>query len=323
MYSINYLFIFVVPFIAVYLFTPFVRYVALQLNATDKKNHRKIHSKVITNLGGISIYVGFLLGLMTLYTFNISFIEAQIFQVKSLVICSSMILLLGIYDDLQGSNAYIKFMVQIVASFLLIRSGFRLEQIFIPGVVDINLGVFSIPVTLLWLVGITNAINLIDGLDGLATGILALAFLFLFACGVIIGNSFISLISLGLTGASLAFLRYNYYPAKIFLGDTGSLCLGFIIGSLAISPSALKNNVNVFFFPVAITLLLPITDTFFAIIRRALKGQNIFKGDASHIHHYCLKSGISHPETVKRFYLATFVLGILSIGIVYLYRCAR
>lgn len=313
-------FAFIVPFVAVYMLTPFVRYLALQLNATDKKNNRKIHQKVITNLGGISIYAGFLLGLMTLYTFNISFIDAHILQVKSLVICSSIMLLLGIYDDLQGSSAYIKFIIQGVAALLLIRSGFRLQQIYIPGVIDVNFGSFSAVVTLLWLVGVTNAINLIDGLDGLATGILALAFLSLFVSGIIAGDVFVSLISLCLAGATMAFLKYNSYPAKIFLGDTGSLCFGFIVGGLAIYPSVLKGSVNPFLLPTAIILLLPILDTLFAIVRRIVKKQNIFKGDSSHIHHYCLKMGISHPEVVKRFYVVTALLGIISIGLVLFYR---
>lgn len=315
-----YLFVFMVSFMTVFLITPSVRYVALKLLVIDRTNSRKIHSKVVTKLGGISIYIGFLGGLVTIFIFSSSFFDPYMFQIRGLIICSSLILLLGIYDDFQGSNAYTKFAVQIVVSLLLIKAGFRLEKIYIPGLININLGWLSNCITLLWLVGITNAVNLIDGLDGLATGIQTIAFSCLFLYGIIFKNGLILFVSLSLVGACLAFLRYNFYPAKIFLGDTGSLFLGFIVGSLAIYPYGAKDIANPFFCPIAVVLLIPIIDTFYAIIRRTLKRQNIFKGDSSHLHHHYIKQGFTHPEAVKRLYFMTIFLGIASFAIIYAYK---
>jgi len=308
-----------VSFALVFLITPSVRYVALKLSVVDKINHRKIHRKVVTNLGGIGIYFGLLGGLSTIYIFHADFFAPYAFHTSSLIICSSLVLALGVYDDVQGSNAYSKFFIQTIASILLIKAGFILKKICILGFIDINLGCLSVPITILWLVGITNAINLIDGLDGLATGMLAIMFLCFFFYGIIFKEIFISFISLALVGACVAFLKYNFYPAKIFLGDTGSLFLGFIVGSLAIYSSGLKGITNPFFFPAVVVLLLPIADTICAIIRRILRRQPIFKGDACHVHHYCIKIGLSHPETVKRLCLITVALGVVSIVVAYIY----
>lgn len=308
----NYLLIIAVSFIVVFLATPNIRYAALNLYAIDKTNHRKIHKKLVTKLGGLAIYLGFLAGIFTVIIFDPNFFRVNFSPLASLLIGSTLILLLGIYDDFQGSSAILKFSIQIVISLLVIKAGFILNGISIPGIIDVKFGIFSVPLTTLWLVGITNAVNLIDGLDGLAAGVAGIVLSFIFISSLILKDSFVGYASLALAGASFAFLKYNFYPAKIFMGDTGSLFLGLTAACLGLYRPALSQN-NSYFIPAVIVLFLPILDTTLAIIRRIRRRQNIFSGDSSHIHHFLIKSGFSQTQTVKVFYLITFVLGIVSL----------
>jgi len=236
-----------------------------------------------------------------------------------LIICSTLMLILGMYDDFHGSKALQKLVIQIMISLLLIKIGFSLQRIVIPGLIDINLGILSVPLTILWLIGITNAINLIDGLDGLAAGIISIAALFFCLYGFFLKENFVLFSSLALMGANLAFLKYNFYPAKIFMGDTGSLFLGFIIGALAIYRARPEDLNNLFFLPAVLVLLFPLADIVFAFVRRILRKQHIFNSDFSHIHHFFIKRGFNQVQTVKKLYFMTFCLGVASLVIVYSY----
>lgn len=312
----NNLFIFAVAFIIVFLITPTIRYVALKFYAIDKTNSRKIHKKLVTKLGGLAIYLGFLGGIFTVLLFNPEFFKVNFSILASLFIGSTLMLFLGIYDDFQGSGALLKFSVQIVIAFLIVKAGFILKGLYIPGVLDIKFGLCSLPITILWFVGLVNAINLLDGLDGLAAGVIGIAMFFIYIFGFMSGDNFVIYISVALAGASLAFLRYNFHPAKIFMGDTGSLLLGLFAACLSLYRAPLSEH-NYYFIPTAIVLLLPITDTMLAVIRRAIKKKNIFSSDASHIHHYLIKKGYNQTQTVIRFYMATFILGIISLFILF------
>ncbi|MDD5129547.1 MAG: MraY family glycosyltransferase [Candidatus Omnitrophica bacterium] len=313
----DYFFIIAVAFIIVFLITPNIRYAALKFYVIDKVGHRKIHKKLVTKLGGLAIYLGFLGGIFTLVVFDLLFFKINFYPLTSLLIASSLMLILGIYDDFQGSGAWIKFSIQVIVSLLVIKSGFILESVFIPGFIDLKLGIFSIPVTLFWLVGITNAANLIDGLDGLAAGIIGIALSFIAIFGLILNDNFIICIALALSAASLSFLKYNFFPAKIFMGDTGSLFLGLVIACLAIYRPSTHSG-NPYFIPTVIVFFLPILDTALAMARRLLRKQNIFSGDSSHIHHYFLKRGFSQAQTVMRFYLMTFVLGVMALFVLFM-----
>jgi len=305
-------FVIAVSSIIVLLITPNIRYLALKFYAVDKVNRRKIHKKIITKLGGLAIYFGFLGGIFTLILFIPAFFGVNFFPLSTLLIGSTLMLILGIYDDFQGSSALLKFVIQIIISLLVIKSGFLLKGIFIHDLINIEFGVFSIPLTLLWLVGITNAVNLIDGLDGLAAGIIGLVASFIFVFGLLLKDNFVIYVSLALVGACFSFLKYNFYPAKIFMGDTGSLFLGLIAAFLGIyrPPSSSSNP---YFIPTIILLFLPIFDTSFAILRRIVRKKNVFSGDSSHVHHYLLKKGFSQPQAAVRLYLITFILGIISL----------
>ena len=308
----NYFLIFSVSFIIVFLITPNIRYLALKFYAIDKVNKRKIHNKVITKLGGLAIYLGFLGGLFCLVILDPVFFKSYYLTILGLLISVTLILILGIYDDFQGSSALLKLLIQIIISLLIIKSGFLLRGIFLPGLINIEFGIFSIPLTILWLVGITNAVNLMDGLDGLAAGVIGIVLSFIFLFGLILKDNFTVYVSLALAGACFAFLKYNFHPAKIFMGDTGSLFLGLIVACLGIYQPFQRTD-NPYFVPIGVILLLPILDTILAVIRRVLRKKNIFTGDSSHIHHYFLKKGFNQAQVAVRFYLVTFGFGIVSL----------
>lgn len=309
-----YFFSVLVPLIIVFLITPFIRYFGLKLWAVDKKNHRKIHAKnVIVKFGGLGIYLGFLSGLIIMAVYDHGQFQAHAFEISGLAICATLALFLGMYDDLLGSKAQTKLIVQVVIACLLIKVGFVVEKIYIPGVLDLSLGVFRVPFTILWLVGITNAINLIDGLDGLAGGVVAIACLFFGFYGFYAGQPFISYLALALLGAVLGFLHYNFFPAKIFMGDSGSLFLGCMLASMGayvVKDAAMSNK---FFLPSLVVLLIPVLDTTMAVVRRLVRRQHIFTSDASHIHHFFLKQGFSQVQVVLGFYAGTVLLGLLSL----------
>lgn len=308
-----YFFIVAISYIIGYLITPNIRHTALKFYVIDKANHRKIHRKIVTKLGGLAIYLGFLGGVVTVLFFDLVFLRTYFVPLAAIVMTSSLILILGIYDDFQGSSAVTKLLIQSIVASLLIKSGFLLTGISIPNFIQIQFGVLSVPLTIVWLVGVTNAINLIDGLDGLAAGICIIALAFICTFGFIWHHDFITFLSLAILGSCMAFLKYNFYPAKIFMGDTGSLFLGMIIASLAIYRPNPGSSNNPYFIPTIFLLILPITDTLFAIVRRLLRKQHIFRGDSSHIHHYFLKLGFNQPQIVKRFYFFTFVSGLIAL----------
>jgi UDP-GlcNAc:undecaprenyl-phosphate GlcNAc-1-phosphate transferase len=223
-------------------------------------------------------------------------------------------LILGIYDDFQEGKALVKLAIQIVISLLVVSSGYVIVNISVPGLSSFELGVFGVPVTLLWLVGITNAINFTDGLDGLAAGVAGIALLFIAGFGLLLHDGFIACVSLTLSAACLGFLKYNFYPAKIFMGDTGSLFLGFTVACLGVYRPPLHPG-NPYFVPMAVIFFLPILDTVLAVVRRSLKGRSIFSGDFSHIHHYFMRNKTDQSQTVSKFYLMTFMLGVISFAI--------
>lgn len=297
--------------------TPNIRYIALKFYVIDKINHRKIHKKIVTKLGGFAIYFGFLVSLVTIVLFDLNFFRINFYPLIALVISTTFMLMLGIYDDFHGSGALQKLIIQSVVAVLAIKSGFILQVITIPGIIEFKLGLLSIPITLIWLIGITNAINLIDGLDGLAAGLCGISFCFITCYGLLLKDSFVLYVSLALAGACFAFLKYNFYPAKIFMGDTGSLFLGLTLGCLAIYKPSNTSVSNPYFIPVVLVLFLPIFDTFFALIRRMLHKQHIFRGDSAHIHHSYVKMGFTQAQTTIRFYIMTFFLGVSSLFVLF------
>ena len=304
---------FIVYFFVSYLITPSIRLVALKFYVLDRKDDRKVHTKVITKLGGIAIYISFIIALLLGYLLEYELLKGTVFSLGAMVVGGTIIFILGVYDDVRGADAIIKFSTQIVATLILIKAGFLIERVITPFGV-ISFGYASIPITLLWVIGITNAINLIDGLDGLAAGIVSIVSLGLFTVIIYKQSSLLgAVMSISLTGACLGFLKYNWFPAKIFMGDTGSMFLGFIIASLAIESSC-KSMTTISLLVPIIALGVPIIDTALAFIRRVSQRRHPFVADNSHIHHWLMKRGFSHYKVVILLYMVTLILTMGSFA---------
>lgn len=307
-----YLLAFVVAFLSTYLLTPPVRSVALSFMIIDQTNHRKVHKKVITKLGGLAIFNGFVLAMIVSFFLEMHVLQSSLIPFIAIFISGVIILFLGIYDDVKGANAIVKFSVQIVSALILIKSGFLIDEIKTP-FLTVSFGEGSIFFTILWVLGITNAINLIDGVDGLAAGIVLIVSLGLFAVLWLKQSSVLGMVMcMALAGSCLGFLQYNFHPAKIFMGDTGSLFLGFIISALAIESSC-KSVVTISLLVPIIALGIPIFDTTFVFFRRLSKFSHPFRADDSHIHHCLLRRGFSQVNVVWILYSITILLSVIGL----------
>jgi UDP-GlcNAc:undecaprenyl-phosphate GlcNAc-1-phosphate transferase len=296
------------------LVTPIVRKLAHKFGALDSPSERKIHKVQIPRWGGLAIFIGFII------PFTIAFVATNILQLEVInhlpflgIILSSMIILfVGVWDDVKPISYMAKFFWQFIAALIVLHFGVQIEFISNPFNGLFFVGFFSIPITLLWIVGITNAINLIDGLDGLACGVTAISAGTFFFVALQTGQPGAAMLILSLAGAALGFLFYNFYPAKIFLGDSGSLFLGFILATTSI--------IGVFKTPLVVALIIPllilgvpIFDTLFAIGRRLKNMKSPFKADNKHIHHMLLRAGFSQREAVLSIYIACFLLSISAL----------
>ena len=287
----KYLEVGVIAFIVSYILTPYMAHVGKKQNMVDIPGHRKIHEEAIPNLGGIVIFFGFLLSLLFIIQ-----IEGQF---RILLIGGVIILLLGVVDDITNLSPKYKFVIQMIPALIVIIYNSDLINSFIVSQLksfDL-LGYLLYPILIFWIVGVTNSINLIDGLDGLACGISLIALVTFFILGLRQNLEALSLISIALAGSMLAFLKFNFYPAKIFLGDSGSTFAGFMLASVGALWVLNSGNAFLIFIPIII-LALPIFDTLFAIWRRYRGHHPIFQADKGHLHHRLLARGISHKNIV-------------------------
>lgn len=284
--------------------TPGIMKLSLKIDATDKPNHRKVHTDPVPTLGGLAIFISFLIGLIILQPENSYHL--------SIVVGAFIIILLGFFDDLYNLSPKIKFFVQILAAVLVVYwGGLQVEFINLPFGGKIEFGILSSIVTILWIVGVTNAINLIDGLDGLAAGISAIALLTIAGMAMIMGDVYVAIIALILFFSTVGFLRYNFFPAKIFMGDTGALFLGYMISVLSLL--GFKNITFISFLTPIFILAVPISDTLIAMVRRYINNQPITSADSSHLHHRLLKIGLSHKQAVIYLYVLSGLFSLAAI----------
>ncbi len=289
-------------FIASLIVTPVVKKLALKIGATDKPNQRKVHSKIMPRLGGLAIFISFLFGLLILRPENE--------HMTAIIIGAFIIVIIGVIDDMRELSAKVKFIGQIAAAFVVVLSGVQVDYINLPFGGVLELGILSIPLTIIWIVGVTNAINLIDGLDGLAAGVSTIALITISAMAIVKMDMFVLSIAAILIGSCLGFLKYNFHPAKIFMGDTGALFLGFMIAVLSLL--GFKNVTMLSLIVPVIILGVPISDTFFAIIRRIVNKQPLSAPDKSHLHHCMLRLGYSHRQTVLIIYAMAASFGLAA-----------
>lgn len=301
--------------VAALLITPLVRKWAFKWGALDRPNQRKVHQQVMPRLGGLAVFIGF--------TAAVLLTQELTGHIIGLLVGGGLIILLGLLDDTRGISPRVKLVGQLVAACAVAvpNFGLRVEILTNPFSEEyLALGLLSIPVTVLWIVSVTNAVNLIDGLDGLAGGTICIASLTLAAVvwieaamsGGSPGQFEAITLALILAAAVLGFLRYNFYPAKIFLGDTGSMYLGFSVAVLSVMGLAKSATFISVIIPVVI-LGIPLLDTTCAIIRRYYEQKPIFQPDKQHLHHRLMKMGLSHRQVVLCIYGVNLVLGLSAI----------
>lgn len=289
--------------------TPFVINLAHKIGAVDvPDNERRVHKKPIPRLGGLAIFYGFLVALLCFAKIDQ--------QLKGILIGSLIIVGVGIIDDVKQLKARVKLCAQLLAAVIAVFHNVRITAISVPGFISetgvLQLGILSIPITIAWIVGVTNAVNLIDGLDGLAVGVSSIASFSLFFIAILGGEQNVAIISAALAGGCLGFFPYNFNPAKIFIGDTGSQFLGFMLSAICIQ-GLFKGYVIISFIIPLLILGLPLFDTIFAILRRAWNHKPIMEADRGHLHHRLLDSGFSQKQTVAILYIIASILGISAV----------
>ena len=288
-----------------FIITFYIKKIAKHIGAMDIPNKRKVHTKPMPRLGGLGVFLTFLFGYMLF--------GVQSIQMNSILIGAFLIITVGVIDDIRPLGAKTKLIWQIAAAcVVLFYGGIILDKVTFGGF-HIDFGIFAYPLTILFIIGCVNIINLIDGLDGLSTGTCSIFYL---TIGIIafIKASFGGLdISLAfiMLGASLGFLVHNFHPASIFSGDSGSMFQGFMISTISLLGFKTVTMTS-FIIPVLI-LGIPILDTSFAIIRRSIKKEPIYKPDKEHLHHQFLKLGLSHKNTVLAIYAMNILFAFASI----------
>ena len=289
--------------------TPVVRSLAVRMGAVDvPKDGRRMHDHPIPRMGGLAIFFGFILSVLIFQTLTPA--------LRGMLLGSVIIVVLGILDDIYALPALPKFLIQIVAALVAVLEGNRIEFLSNPNIFSKEpfweLGWLSIPISVLWIVAITNSVNLIDGLDGLACGVSTISSMTLLVIALIVSEPDVAILMAALAGACIGFLPYNLNPAKIFMGDTGSTFLGFILATVSIQ--GLFKFYAIISFAVPFLMLgLPIFDTCFAILRRVAKGQSPMSPDRGHIHHRLIDMGFSQKQAVAVLYIISAILGLSAV----------
>ena len=290
--------------------TPLVKKLAISVGAIDvPKDNRRMHKKPIPRLGGLAIFVAFVVSVL---------LFAEIGrEMRGILIGYLIIVTLGVLDDIHTLKALPKFLVQILAAVVVVLHGCRIEFISNPILTSsatyLRLGnVVSVAITIIWIVAITNAVNFIDGLDGLAVGVSGISAATMLIVAILVAEQNVAIIMAALFGACLGFIPYNFNPAKIFMGDTGSTFLGFILATMSIQ--GLFKLYAIISFAVPFLILgIPIFDICFAVIRRLAKGQNPMTADRGHVHHRLIDMGFDQKQSVMITYMLTAMLGLAAV----------
>lgn len=305
----NFYYLLIFFFVSV-LFTPFAIYIGKKFNIISKPQEKrgdkeKVKKEEMPRTGGIAIYLSFLILFLYIY------FRFHSKEFLSIFLGGSVIFLVGLIDDKFKLRPWMKFLGEILGALIPILYGVKINFITNPKGGYFYLKELSIPFTLFWVTGITNAINIIDGLDGLASGIVSIVSTTIGLVAILKGNIIVSIICFAIAGIAIGFLVFNFPPAKVYLGDSGALLLGFILGEIAVW-GALKTTTSVILLVAVLALGFPILDTFAAILRRILKRKSIFEADMDHIHYKLLYSGFKEKEVIIILYILTLFFSILS-----------
>ena len=292
-----------------YLVCPLVKSFAYKIGAIDvPKDNRRMHKKPVPRLGGLAIFLGFIVSLLL-------FVPVDR-QLQGILLGAVVIVVLGVVDDITPLRASFKFVVQIIAALIAVFHGVVVSVLSNPNVFSDNpywsLGWLSIPITVLWIVGITNSVNLIDGLDGLANGVSTISALTMLVIALLVSEAQVALVMAALVGACVGFMPFNRNPAQMFMGDTGSTFLGYILATISIQ--GLFKYYAIISFAVPFLILgLPMFDTLFAIVRRLAHGQNPMAPDRGHIHHRLIDMGLNQKQAVAALYVVSSILGLSAV----------
>jgi UDP-GlcNAc:undecaprenyl-phosphate GlcNAc-1-phosphate transferase len=290
---------------------PAAKWIAIKIGAVDvPKDKRRMHDHPIPLLGGLAIFAGFVASILLFANVDR--------QLRGILLGACVIVAVGVVDDSHPLGAGIKFILQIVAALIAIWHGVIIEAIASPfpfGDPYWNFGILSVPITVVWIVAVTNSVNLIDGLDGLADGISTIGALTMLVIALMMEDMGMAVICAALVGACLGFIPYNLNPAKMFMGDTGATFLGFMLATVSVT-GLFKLYAVISFVVPFIILGFPIFDTTSAFLRRILKGQNPMKADRSHTHHKLIDMGMNQKQAVATLYMVASMLGLCAVMLV-------
>ena len=295
--------------VVAFITTPVVRSLAFKIGAVDvPRDSRRMHDHPIPRMGGLAIFFGFILSVLLFLPLTT--------QLRGMLLGAVVIVILGIFDDIYALSAKLKFAVQIGAALIAVLMGNQIDYLSNPNIFSSDpywhLGVLSIPISVLWIVAITNAVNLIDGLDGLACGVSTISSMTMLVIALTVAEAQVAILMAALAGACIGFLPYNLNPAKIFMGDTGSTFLGFVLATVSIQ-GLFKSYAIISFAVPFLVLGLPIFDTCFAILRRLARGQSPMAPDRGHIHHRLIDMGFTQKQAVAVLYLISAILGLSAV----------
>ncbi|MFF0828413.1 glycosyltransferase family 4 protein [Brevibacillus sp. NPDC003359] len=302
---------FLTSLIIAFIATPYVKNLAVKVGAVDAPNQRKVHTRIMPRMGGLAIYMGYLVAFFLFVPYT------SISEMLGIFIGSTIVMVVGMLDDKYQLSPKWKLLGQLVATVIVVVPfGLKIGVVNLPysGSIDFSSGWLfwlAIPITMFWIVGVTNAVNLIDGLDGLSAGVSAIAAGTMGVMALLMDDYKVATYCFVLLGAILGFLYFNFHPARLFMGDTGSLFLGFNLAALSIM--GFKEALFVSFIIPIVVLGVPLWDTFFAIVRRIVNKKPISSPDKGHLHHCLLNMGLSHRSTVLTIYSISIFFGTMAI----------
>ncbi|MCL1996093.1 MAG: undecaprenyl/decaprenyl-phosphate alpha-N-acetylglucosaminyl 1-phosphate transferase [Defluviitaleaceae bacterium] len=308
-----YLVAFLAAFSVSLLTTPLAKKISIKYNAIDYPKKRGLHTVPMPRMGGLSLVFGFMTAMLILVPFIEDF---RTIQFGGFIAGAFIIVALGIADDIHNLNAKVKFLVQLLAALVAVFTGTRIEMIMWPMFIEPEImETFSIPFTVLWIVGVTNAVNFIDGLDGLAAGVSSICGFFLMILCILTGSPMAVVFTAALTGSSMGFLPRNFNPAEVYMGDTGATFLGYVLAASSVI-GLFKTYTLLAVLIAVLALSLPILDTLFAIVRRLLNHKPPMAADRGHLHHRLIDKGYTQKQSVLILYVISAATGGLSLLLV-------
>ena len=288
--------------------TPLVKIFAQKVGAMDvPKDGRRMHDHPIPRLGGLAMFLGFLLATLIFSQIDV--------QVRGMLLGCVVVVAAGVIDDINPLKWWAKLILQLIAAGIAVGHGIRIEVFTNPNLFSegwLILGWLSVPITILWIVLVTNSVNLIDGLDGLAVGVSGIGSVAMLVIALLLSEGNVAIIMAALAGACLGFIPYNLNPAKIFAGDTGALLLGYVLSTMSVI-GMFKTYAIISFLLPFLVLALPLFDTIFAILRRICHGQNPMQADRGHVHHRLIDMGLSQKQAVAILYCISTVFGLAAV----------